>query len=75
MYVRFVVDEISESLGRRVGRFPASAARHIARAHEMVALLAEHHVPSRMVRARRPGYVVYEDRFQVVAEPFRSELR
>ena len=55
--------------------FKASATRHIARAHEMVALLADHHVPSRMVRARRPGYVGYEDQFQVVAEPFRAELK
>ena len=55
--------------------FRASATRHIARAHEIAALLAEHHVASRMVRTRRPGYVVYEDRFQVAAEPFRPELR
>ena len=55
--------------------FRANATRHIARAHELVALLAEHHVASRMVRTRRPGYVVYEDKFQVAAEPFRPELR
>jgi hypothetical protein len=55
--------------------FRASATRHVARAHELVVLLAEHHVPSRMLRTRRPGYVVYEDAFQIVAEPFRPELR
>lgn len=55
--------------------FKASATKHIARAHEMVALLAEHHVPSRMLRTERPGYLVYEDTFQVAAEPFRPELR
>ena len=55
--------------------FKASATRHVARAHELVALLAEHHVPSRMLRTRRPGYVVYEDEFQVAAEPFRRELQ
>ena len=55
--------------------FKASARGHIARAHEMAALLAEHYIPSRMVRAKRPGYVVYEDAFQVAAEPFRPELR
>ena len=54
--------------------FRASATGHIARAHEIAALLAEHHVASRMLRTRRPGYVVYEDRFQVAAEPFRPEL-
>jgi hypothetical protein len=55
--------------------FKVTATRHVARAHEVVALLAEHHVASRMLRTRRPGYVVYEDAFQVAAEPFRPELR
>ena len=55
--------------------FKATATRHIARAYEIVGLLEEHHVSTRVLRTRRPGYVVYEDAFQVTAEPFRSELR
>ncbi len=55
--------------------FKVSAKEHIRRAREVVALLAEHHVHSRMLRSSRPGYVVYEDDFQVTAEPFRPEHR
>ncbi len=55
--------------------FKASATEHIRRAREVAALLAEHHVESRMLRSDRPGYVVYEDEFQVTAEPFRPEHR
>src|ERR1700730_5006273 len=54
--------------------FKASAAEHIARAREGVARLAQHDIQSRMLTTDRPGYIVYEDEFQVAAEPFRSEL-
>jgi len=36
----------------------------------MVALLKRHDVPVRMIKSDRPGYVVYEDGFQIVAVPF-----
>ena len=55
--------------------FKASATDHIARAREVCALLAQHDISSRMLSTDRPGYIVYEDDFQVAAEPFRSELR
>jgi hypothetical protein len=56
-----------------VSWFKASAREHIARARELAALLEQYGVPTRMVTTDRPGYVVYEDEFQVAAEPFRSE--
>jgi hypothetical protein len=55
--------------------FRANATEHIARAREVVALLAQHDIASRMLITDRPGYIVYEDDFQVAAEPFRRELR
>jgi hypothetical protein len=55
--------------------FKASAKHHIRRAREVTALLAEHGVQSHMLRSKRPGYIVYEDRFQITAEPFRPEHR
>ena len=55
--------------------FKTSAKNHIRRAREVTALLAEHGIQSRMLRSKRPGYVVYEDRFQITAEPFRPEHR
>lgn len=39
----------------------------------MAAILEEYGVPTRTLTTERPGYVVYEDDFQVVAEPFRGE--
>jgi len=53
--------------------FKADATLHVRRAREMTALLAEHEMIASMLWSTRPGYVVYEDRFQVTAEPFRPE--
>jgi hypothetical protein len=53
--------------------FKASAHEHIARARELAALLEQYGVPTRMLTTERPGYVVYEDAFQIAAEPFRAD--
>jgi len=36
----------------------------------MVAILENHDVKVEMLKTQRPGYLVYQDEFQVVAEPF-----
>lgn len=53
--------------------FKDTAAEHIARARELAALLEQYGVPTLMLTTDRPGYVVYEDEFQIAAEPFRSD--
>jgi hypothetical protein len=50
--------------------FKDSAGEHIGKVREMVALLKHHDVPVRMIKTTRPGYIVYEDEFQIVAVPF-----
>lgn len=54
--------------------FKSSAETHVTKMHRMVAILGDqgHHVS--MIKASNPGYIVYEDDHQVVAEPF-SDLR
>jgi hypothetical protein len=54
--------------------FKASAAQHIARIHEIVCILEQNGVFVHVCRTDRPGYIVYEDEFQIVAEPF-ADLR
>jgi hypothetical protein len=36
----------------------------------MCSILEENAIYVRTIKARRPGYIVYEDAYQVVAEPF-----
>jgi len=55
---------------RAISWFKDSATEHLARVRELVLILETHGVPVRMLKAQRVGYVVYEDEYQVVAEPF-----
>lgn len=50
--------------------FKPTARLHIEKAHELRSFLAEMDVMSETLRTDRPGYIVYEDAFQIVAEPF-----
>ncbi len=50
--------------------FKASAQEHISKIREIIAILESYDVSVRMIKTDRPGYVVYEDQFQIVAVPF-----
>ena len=60
---------------RAISWFKAEAKEHVQRAQEVAALLGQYDVTVRMVTTNRPGYVVYEDEHQLVAEPFGETLR
>ena len=50
--------------------FKDTAVEHIAQIRELVAILENHDVYVRTLKAKRVGYVVYEDEYQVAAQPF-----
>jgi hypothetical protein len=50
--------------------FKDTAREHVAKVRTIVALLEARGVTVLTVATERPGYVVYEDDFQVIAEPF-----
>jgi hypothetical protein len=50
--------------------FKSTADAHLARAFDLAALLTEHGYPIEVIKSRSPGYLVYEDSVQIVAEPF-----
>jgi len=52
--------------------FKDSAQEHIKRMHAIAAILERHGVAVETIRTDRPGYIVYEDDHQIVAEPFRD---
>lgn len=55
---------------RAICWFKDSATEHLTRIRELVRVLEGHGVPVRTVKAKRVGYVVYEDQYQIVAQPF-----
>ena len=53
-----------------LGLVQDSATDHIGLAREVVELLRRHDVVVETILTDRPGFLVYEDDFQIVAEPF-----
>jgi hypothetical protein len=52
--------------------FKTDATEHISRIWEMVRILERHGIYVKKIGTDKPGYVVYEDEWQLVAEPFRT---
>lgn len=50
--------------------FKTSATEHISRIWNMVQILERNGIYLKKIRTNRPGYVIYEDEWQLVAEPF-----
>ncbi len=61
------------AVNRAISWFKDTATEHIKRMYEFAAVLEMHDVTVKVVKTPRPGYVVYEDDFQVVAEPYATE--
>ena len=55
---------------RAICWFKSSAHEHLAKAHEMIALLENNDVYIRTVKSEKIGYRLYEDDAQVLAQPF-----
>lgn len=54
--------------------FKHHATEHIARMRVLVHILDAHGVLVDVIQTDRPGYVVYEDEYQVAAEPFSETV-
>jgi hypothetical protein len=52
--------------------FKTAANEHISRIWRMVEVLERNGIYVKKIRTNRPGYVIYEDEWQLVAEPFRK---
>ena len=52
--------------------FKTGATEHISRIWEIVRILERNGIFVKKIRTDKPGYVIYEDEWQLVAEPFRK---
>jgi hypothetical protein len=52
-----------------------SASEHVQRMRELASLLEHKDIPVQELRTDRPGYIIYEDEYQVAAVPFTGEAR
>jgi hypothetical protein len=58
---------------KAISWFKDSAHEHLSRMREMVAILENHGISVHVLKTDKVGYVVYEDEYQIVAEPFSGE--
>ena len=49
-----------------------TATEHLAKFRELAAILQENGLEVCQIATERPGYVIYEDDYQLIAEPFRG---
>lgn len=54
--------------------FKDTAVEHISKMHELIQILEAHGIVVDTLQTERPGYIVYEDAFQITAEPFRETV-
>jgi len=50
-----------------------NAIEHLAKIRALAAILQDNGYEVRQIATERPGYVVYEDDYQLIAEPFRGQ--
>lgn len=50
--------------------YKSTANEHINKMYELVEFLRHHNVEVNILKSNKPGYIVFEDEYQVVAEPF-----
>ena len=70
--LRFRVSRKYHKQNTALSWFKTSAARHIDKMRDLQYLLEAHDIQVTVLTSDRPGYIVYEDPYQVVAEPFRE---
>jgi hypothetical protein len=58
---------------KTISWFKDSAEEHRSRVRDLVAILRNHGLIVHMLKTDRVGYVVYEDKYQIVAEPFKGD--
>ena len=54
--------------------YKSDAVEALKKMRGLVSILEEHGLIVETVRTKRPGYIVYEDEIQIVAEPFHGEI-
>ena len=52
----------------------SSASVHVAKMHRIVSILEERGSHVTMIKSSKPGYIVYQDDHQIVAEPFTDSI-
>jgi len=58
---------------KAISWFKDTAKDHLGHIRDLVGILHSHGISVQTLKTDRVGYVVYEDEFQIVAEPFAND--
>jgi hypothetical protein len=67
---RFSLSGRPNRKAQAISWFRSTAIEHIARMRDYTRVLGENGIQTEVLKTRRPGYIIYEDDYQVVAYPF-----
>jgi len=67
---RFSRSQKRNAAPKAISWFKSSANEYISRMQTMCRILNEHGIRAEMITSARPGYVVFEDDYQIAAVPF-----
>ena len=73
LHVSQLLSLLTTKKSRAISWFKDTAHEHVAHVRSLVAILQNHGISLGMLKTNRVGYVVYQDEYQVVAEPFGGE--
>jgi hypothetical protein len=69
---RLAISSRAHGKNQAISWFKDSAHLHISKMREFKEVLERYGIPVQTITARRLGYVLYEDEFQLAAYPFRD---
>ncbi len=70
---QFTKRRTSKETGTAISWYHDTAKEHIAKMYEMSRILEKYGIIVSVVRREDPGYIVYEDEYQVAAIPYRED--
>ena len=71
---KFTKAKSSNAQNKAISWFKDSANEHINMMFEIKQIIEDHGIIVEIIKTNNPGYIVYEDEFQVTAEPFNNTV-
>ena len=70
---RFSRSSKSSAKSVAISWFKPSAKEFIQQMQLFSSILYTHNIRTKIIKTRQPGYIVYEDEYQIVAQPFKGK--
>lgn len=62
------------AISKAISWFKPTAKEHIEKMRQLATIIEGHGIHVHTIRTDRPGYIVYEDEYQITAEPYHETM-